>query len=145
MAVEDFISVGDSLERTLPDYPTILVVALRADEATFLSQVTEGALWDLDLADELRRRTDWLWYGSKEQFKKLEGLFTADEIDSPSEYDVVLVSLELDQPDNRFRGDRLQIMEAFRALATVKRKPEIRVSSRLPNESFVGLGFHKKG
>ena len=126
---------------TKPDPgPWTLVLVINIGKTLLINALRKESIHKTD-PDELYRSTQSLWFGEKNEFENSELASWFDKSkkvapENESEYDVVLVQLELNYDENGFHfgASELNRMDAFEELK--KNENTAFVSVRLPNKSY---------
>ena len=120
--------------------PWTLVLVINAGKTLLINTLRKEGIHKMD-PDELYRSTQSLWFGEKSEFETSDLTSWFDESkkvapENESEYDVVLVQLELNYDENGFHSDATELdrIDAFEELK--KNENTASVSVRLPNKAY---------
>jgi|694.fasta_scaffold136544_2 hypothetical protein len=145
-------TVQNSSDKTLPQPPTsiitkqFLVLVVSHEQAGFLELLQAKEPIDFKDGESLYEITKYLWVGSETEYSKIKANISDYSVakGAESEYDIYLVSIELNQADKGFNSnvDKLDRYDAFHKLADFA--VNVTVSPRLQMEAYENIGVYSR-
>jgi hypothetical protein len=145
-------TVQNSSDKTLPQPPTsiitkqFLVLVVSHEQAGFLELLQAKEPIDFKDGESLYEITKYLWVGSETEYSKIKANISDYSVakGAESEYDIYLVSIELNQADKGFNSnvDKLDRYDAFHKLADFA--VNVTVSPRLQMEAYGNIGVYSR-
>jgi preprotein translocase subunit YajC len=145
-------TVQNSSDKTLPQPPTsiitkqFLVLVVSHEQAGFLELLQAKEPIDFKDGESLYEITKYLWVGSETEYSKIKANISDYSVakGAESEYDIYLVSIELNQADKGFNSnvDKLDRYDAFHKLADFA--VNLTISPRLQMEAYGNIGVYSR-
>lgn len=145
-------TVQNSSDKTLPPSPNptitkqFLVLVVSHAEAGFLESLQAKESIDFKDGESLYEITKYLWVGTEDKYSKIKANISDYSVakGAESEYDIYLVSIELNQADEGFNSNvnQLDRYDAFRKLADLS--VNFTISPRLRIEAYENIGVYNR-
>ena len=145
-------TVQNPLDKTLPPSPNpiitkqFLVLVVSHAEAGFLESLKAKGSIDFKDGESLYEITKYLWVVTEDKYSKIEANISDYSVakGAESEYDIYLVSIELNQADEGFNSNvnQLDRYDAFRKLADLS--VNLTISPRLQMEAYENIGVYNR-
>ncbi|MFM6462679.1 MAG: hypothetical protein ACKPGC_10180 [Planktothrix sp.] len=145
-------TVQNPSDKTLPPSPNptitkqFLVLVVSHAEAGFLESLQAKRRIDFKDGESLYEITKYLWVGAEDKYSKIEANISDYSVakGAESEYDIYLVSIELNQADEGFNSNvnQLDRYDAFRKLADLA--VNFKISPRLRIEAYENIGVYNR-
>jgi hypothetical protein len=124
-----------------------LVLVVSHLQADFLESLQAKGRIDFKDGESLYEVTKYLWLGSETEYSKIKPNIREYSVakGAESEYDIYLVSIELNQADEGFYSNvdnQLDRYDAFRKLADLV--VNLTISDRLPMEAYENIGVYNR-
>jgi hypothetical protein len=125
-----------------------LVLVVSHLQADFLESLKAKRRIDFKDGESLYEVTKYLWLGSETEYSKIEpniGKYSVAK-GAESEYDIYLVSIEINQADEGFNSNvnQLDRFDAFRNLALADLPVNLTISPRLQMEAYGNIGVYSR-
>ncbi|MBG0748944.1 MAG: hypothetical protein I4E98_20520 [Planktothrix agardhii KL2] len=125
-----------------------LVLVVSHSQADFLESLKAKRRIDFKDGESLYEITKYLWLGSETEYSKIEpniGKYSVAK-GAESEYDIYLVSIEINQADEGFNSNvnQLDRFDAFRNLALADLPVNLTISPRLQMEAYGNIGVYSR-
>lgn len=144
--------VQNPSDKTLPPSPNptitkqFLVLVVSHAEAGFLESLQAKGSIDFKDGESLYEITKYLWVGTEDKYSKIKANISDYLVaeGAESEYDIYLVSIELNQADEGFNSNvnQLDRYDAFRKLADFA--VDVTVSPRLQMEAYENIEVYNR-
>lgn len=145
-------TVQNPSDKTLPPSPNptitkqFLVLVVSHAEAGFLESLQAKESIDFKDGESLYEITKYLWVGTEDKYSKIKANISDYSVakGAESEYDIYLVSIELNQADEGFNSNvnQLDRYDAFRKLADLS--VNFTISPRLRIEAYENIGVYNR-
>jgi len=145
-------TVQNPSDKTLPPSPNptitkqFLVLVVSHAEAGFLESLQAKKSIDFKDGESLYEITKYLWVGTEDKYSKIKANISDYLVakGAESEYDIYLVSIELNQADEGFNSNvnQLDRYDAFRKLADLS--VNFTISPRLRIEAYENIGVYNR-
>ena len=145
-------TVQNPSDKTLPPSPNptitkqFLVLVVSHAEAGFLESLQAKRRIDFKDGESLYEITKYLWVGTEDKYSKIKANISDYSVakGAESEYDIYLVSIELNQADEGFNSNvnQLDRYDAFRKLADLS--VNFTISPRLRIEAYENIGVYNR-
>ena len=123
-----------------------LVLVVSHLQSDFLKSLEAKGQINVNEGETLYEITEYLWLGSETEYSKIEPNITKYSVakGAESEYDIYLVSIELNQADEGFNSNvnQLDRYDAFRKLADLS--VNLTISPRLQMEAYGNIGVYSR-
>lgn len=134
---------ASSVQKTTKQRLVLVVSALQAD---FIESLRAKGCINYNDGESLYEITKYLWLGSETKFSPRAANIKQYEVSKrqESEYDIYLVCIKLNQPDEGFKSDinQLDRYDAFRKLADLY--VEFELSNRLQMEAYENIEVYSR-
>lgn len=148
---EESFTVQNSSDTTLPPPPSsikFLVLVVSHLQADFLESLKGKRRINLNEGETLYEITKYLWLGDESEFSQRKATLNRYLVSegAESEYDIYLVSIELNQADEGFKPkvNQLDRFDAFRNLALADLPVNLTISPRLQMEAYGNIGVYSR-
>ncbi|MEY3868414.1 MAG: hypothetical protein RLZZ338_2305 [Cyanobacteriota bacterium] len=125
-----------------------LVLVVSHLQADFLKSLEAKGRIDFEDGEFLYEITKYLWLGDESEYSKIKANIPDYSVvkGSESEYDIYLVSIELNQADEGFKRkvNQLDRYDAFRKLADADLEVKLTISPRLQMEAYENIGVYNR-
>jgi hypothetical protein len=123
-----------------------LVLVVSHAQAGFLESLQAKGSIDFKDGESLYEITKYLWVGTEDKYSKIKANISDYSVakGAESEYDIYLVSIELNQADEGFNSNvnQLDRYDAFRKLADLS--VNLTISPRLQMEAYGNIGVYSR-